>query len=217
MNPGRRRLGFVLAAVVACLAVFVAAFPLIQPGGSGTLEGPAIVPRPIIIGLLLALPAGIAAIAAYGASRPMFIAAGVLSLLESFVSFGGITFGFLLPGTLLIALGLERPTTPSPSRLSRRARFAGLLVVALGIAAWVVPFAMSETVCWMARTGPDGSMVYTRIPNTDTITLGVSDVGGGCDGGAFTLEGLMLAGVVAIGALAMAGLGAGAGRRPSVP
>ena len=217
MRPARRRLGFVLAAVIACLAVAVAAFPALQEGGSRIVRGPSIVPRPVIIGLLLALPAGIAALAAFGASRPMFIAAGALCLLQSFVSFGGITLGFLVPGILLIALGLEAPTTTTPPRpVSRRARAAGLLVVVLGIAAWIVPFAMSETVCWMARTGPDGALVYTRIPNTDSITLEVNDVAGGCDGGAFTIEGLLLAGVVGIGALAMAGLGAGASRRPVV-
>ena len=94
--------------------------------------------------------------------------------------------------------------------------FAGALVLALGIGAWIVPFTLSETMCWTATPGPDGALVYQIVPNTDTSTVGVTGVGAaaGCDGGAFTLQGLMLGGVLAIGALAVAALGAGlAGER----
>ena len=44
----------------------------------------------------------------------------------------------------------------------RRAVIGALAVVALGIGAWIVPFALTETSCWIARTGPDGAIVYTR-------------------------------------------------------
>ncbi|MEA2613013.1 MAG: hypothetical protein QOI52_972, partial [Chloroflexota bacterium] len=92
MKPQRRRLGFVLAGAIAALAALIAALPLIQEGyGSGELSGPEIVPRPVVIALLLALPAALAAVAAARGSRPIFIAAGVLCLLQSFVSFGGAT------------------------------------------------------------------------------------------------------------------------------
>jgi hypothetical protein len=79
MNPKRRRLGYVLAAAIAVLAVLLAALPLIQEGGSVRFDGPTIVPRPIVIGLLLALPAALAVIASLRGSRPVFIAAGILS------------------------------------------------------------------------------------------------------------------------------------------
>jgi hypothetical protein len=207
MNPKRRRLAYVLAATIAALAVVVAAFPLIQEGGSGELSGPDIVPRPIVIGLLLALPAGLVAIAAIRGSRPIFVAAGVLCLLQSIVgAFSGVTLGFLIPGILLISIGLDRASNDSPQPTRRREWFAALLVVGLGIASWVVPFALSETVCWIARSGLDGKPVYTIIPNTDTLTVGLGDIASGCDGGTFTLQGLMVAGVLAIGALAIAGL-----------
>ncbi len=77
------------------------------------------------------------------------------------------------------------------------------------IAAWVVPFALSETVCWIARSGQDGNVVYSIIPDTGSVTLGLDDLASGCDSGTFTLQGLMLAGILAIGALGMAGLGGG--------
>ncbi len=206
----RRRLGYVVAAAIATLAVGVAALPLLQEGGSGELDGPAIVPRPIVIGLLLALPAALAAIGAFRGSRSIFIAAGVLCLLQSLVgAFSGVTLGFLIPGILLISIGLDQASNDAPRRTRRREWLAALVVVGLGIAAWVAPLALSETVCWIARLGPDGDPVYMIIPNPDTLTVGLGDIASGCDGGTFTLQGLMLAGVLAIGALAMAGLSGG--------
>jgi len=212
MNPRRRRLGFVLAAAIAALAVAIAVYPLVQPAGPGEFGWPGIIPRPVVIAALLGLPAGLAAIAAFRGSRPIFITAGALCLLQSFVAFSGVTLGFAIPGILLIVLGLERtPTASPPTR--RRAWLGGVLAVALAIAAWVAPFATSETVCWTAQRGADGNPVYTRIPDTDTLGVGTGDLASGCDSGAFTLEGLMLAGVFAIGALAIAGLAAGSADR----
>jgi hypothetical protein len=205
VNPRRRRLGFVLTATIAVLAVTVASLPLLQ-AGIDSPAGPAIVPRPIVIALLLALPAGIAAIAAFRGSPPLFVAAGVLCLLQSIVAFSGVTLGFVIPGILLVALGLERTTSNG-----RRTWIAAACTIGLGIAAWVAPFATSETACWIASEEPEGTLTYRRVPESDTVTLGLGDVAGGCDGGSFTLEGLLLAGIFAVGALAIAGLVAGNG------
>ncbi len=210
MNANRRRLGFVLAAMIGGLAIAIAALPLFQAAGwSGSLGGPAIVPRPVVIATLLGLPAGVAAIAALRESRPMFIAAGVVCLLQSVVAFSGVTLGFVIPGILLVAVGLEHsPKATAGPASGRRASAAGVLVVGLAIAAWIVPFATGETVCWIARAGSDGNPVYTRIAESNTLTVGVDDLASGCDSGAFTLEGLMVGGVLAIGALAVAALAA---------
>lgn len=211
----RRRLGFVVAATIGVLAVAIAAIPLIQAGGSRELEGPALVPRPIVIAILLGLPAGLAAIAASRDSRPMFIGAGVVCLLQSIVgALSGVTFVFLIPAVLLIGLGLEETQDPWSKVTRRRAWVGGTLVVAMGIAAWIMLFATSETVCWIARAGIDGTPVYTRIPVSDTMSLGPGDVAGGCVGGTFTMQGLLVGAVLAIGALAMAGLTAGIATRP---
>jgi hypothetical protein len=210
MKPQRRRLGFVLAATIAALAAFLAALPLIQNDyGSGELSGPEIVPRPIILALLLGLPAALAAVAAFRGSRPIFIAAGVLCLLQSFVAFSGVTLGFVIPAVLLIVLGVEGASGASMARPPKRELLAGVLVIGLGIAAWIGPFTTSESVCWTARAGPDGKPVYTIIPNTGTLTSGPGELGSGCGGGTFTLQGLMLGGVLAVGALAVASLASG--------
>lgn len=206
MNQQHRRLGLVLAVTIAVLAVAITALPSIQPGSSEELDGPTLVPRPIVTAVLLGLPAVLAAIAALRGSRAMFVAAGVLCLVQSIVAFSGVTLGFLIPGMVLVSLGLRPAPTDPPSPPSRREWYAALFVVGLGIAAWVVPIASAETVCWIARQGPDGDPVYTRIPVTNTLTSGVGDIGSGCNGGVFTLEGLLAGGALAIGALATAGV-----------
>lgn len=207
-TPARdRRLGFVLAATIAVLAIAVAAFPLVQgASGPGTVEGPAIVPRPLVIAFLLGLPAGLAAIAALQGSRAMLVAAGVLCLLQSIVAFSAVTLGFVIPGILLIGLGLERAQAELHHPTRRREWLGAALVVGLAVAAWIAPFATSETVCWIAKPGPDGDPVYRLVPDTGSISLDLDDTAGGCDGGAFTLQGLMVGAVLAIGSLAMAGV-----------
>jgi hypothetical protein len=207
VNSRARRRGVILAATVVVLAVAVATLPLIQGATmSGDLSGPSIVPHPIVLGLLLSLPGLLALTAAIRGSRPLFVAAGVLALLQSFIAFSGVTLGFVLPALLLIMLGASAGSAVPGSPVTRRERLAGVLVVILGIAAWVAPFATTETVCWTARPGSDGSVVYTIIPNSDTLTVEVGELGSGCDGGSFSIEGLALGGVLAIGALALAGL-----------
>ncbi|MGP1675398.1 MAG: hypothetical protein ACTS8Z_09310, partial [Candidatus Limnocylindrales bacterium] len=111
----RRRMGLIVSATIAVLAVAVAALPLIQGSmGPGGIDGPSIVPRPLVIGSLLLLPALIGTIAAIRGSGPLFIAAGVLCLLQSFVAFSGVTLGFVLPAILLIALGIRRSPAGPP-------------------------------------------------------------------------------------------------------
>lgn len=194
-----------MAAAIAVLAGVIAVVSAIQTGGADDFGPPPVVPRPIVIAIVLGLPAGIAAIAALRGSRAMLIAAGALCLLQSVVAFSGVTLGFVIPGIVLISLGLQRAPAEPPSLTRRREWLAGVFVVCVGIAAWVVPFATSETVCWTARAGPDGSPVYTRIPETNTFSGGPGDLGSGCDGGTWTLEGLLAGSVLAIGALAMSG------------
>jgi phosphotransferase system glucose/maltose/N-acetylglucosamine-specific IIC component len=110
----------------------------------------------------------------------------------------------VVPAILLIALGVGGRGTTAP----RRAVIGALAVVILGIGAWIVPFALSETSCWIARSGLGGTIVYSQVSASDTSTLGPGDLASGCDGGSFTLQGVGLAAVLGIGAAAMAVLAA---------
>jgi len=206
--PGRsrdrdpRRSGLGAAGIIAGYAVVVGA---ISAGWIGDLGGdqsspPQAALRPLLLVGLFLLPAVVAAIGAIRRSRPLLIAAGVLTLGQSFIAFTGVTIPFVVPAILLIALGADgRGTTAT-----RRSMIGALAVVVLGIAAWIVPFALSETTCWIARSGPEGTIVYSQMPVTDTSTLAPGDLAAGCDGGSFTLQGVGLAAVLGIGAAAMA-------------
>ena len=126
------------------------------------------------------IPAAIAAIGAIRRSHLLLIAAGTLAIFpQSVIAFSGITLPFLVPAFLLLALGAEGRET----RLPGRALLGGLLVIVLGVAAWVAPFALSETACWVARQASDGTVVYSPIPVSDTLSVGAGEIASGCDGG----------------------------------
>jgi hypothetical protein len=210
-----RRLGLAAAGIVAGLALFIAA---VSAGAIGNLVSddpgpPEVVPRPILLGALLVVPAFIAAVGAWRRSRPILVAAGVLCLAQSFVSFAGVTIPFLVPAFVLLVLGAGGRSEDTP----RRAMVGGVLVIALGFAAWFAPFALTQTSCWIARAGPSGTVIYTPIPvPADTVfgtggghvelSLDAGDVGTGCDGGAVTIEGATLGAVFGLGAIAVATL-----------
>ena len=67
-----------------------------------------------------------------------------------------------------------------------------------------------ETVCWVASMGPDGTPLYRLIPVTDSLSVGVSELGAGCDSSVPTAAGLLTGGILIIGALALAWLASAA-------
>jgi hypothetical protein len=216
-RPARdpRRLGLAASGIIAGCALFVAAISAGLVGDLATddLGPPEVVPRPILLGALLMLPAFVAAIGAIRRSRPILIAAGALCLGQSFIAFSGITIAFVVPALLLFALGTSKGAVEAPPL----AVIGGILVVVLGVAAWVAPFALTETTCWVARNGPDGTLIYAPIPVPENATngsgggsielgLNPSEVATGCDGGAMTLQGAGLAAVFGVGAVAVAAL-----------
>jgi hypothetical protein len=204
-----RRLGVAAAAIIAGYALAVAANSA-STTATVELRPPEVVPSPIRLALLFLLPAVVAAIGAMRRSRPILVAAGVLCLAQSFVAFSGITIPFVVPAFLLLALGTRNDGTGS----SRRAKVGGVVVVVLGFAMWVASFTLTETVCWVAETGADGAVVVRQVPMTETQTLGPTEVGAGCDGGAVAAEGVALGAVLWIGAVAVAAFASSA---PSAP
>ena len=182
-----RRLGLGAAAIVAGYACVVG---LISASASAGEPGPPeVVPRPVVIAVLLMLPAAIATIGAWRRCGPLLIAAGILCLAQSFIAFSGVTLPFVIPAVLLLVIGGRASAVPHP----RRAGLAAIAVVALGIGSWFALLGTTEEVCWVARTGADGELVYSRIPVTDSYTMGLDDVASGCDGGALTTQGIALA------------------------
>lgn len=211
-HPGRdpRRLGLGAAGIIAGYAVVVG---VIAAGARepGELGPPEVVPRPLLIAALCLIPAAIAAIGALRRSRPVLVAAAFVCLAQSFVAFSGITVAFIIPALLLFSLG----ASGAPIETPRRVAVGSILVVGLGLGAWVAPLALTEPSCWIARRGADGTVVYAPrpIPNTATfgpnggsveLELGPDDLAAGCGGGELNIQGAALAGILGIGAVAMA-------------
>jgi hypothetical protein len=190
LDPRTRRLGAVAALIVVALAIFVALIPRLQ-GTTPELSAPSPVPRPLVIAILLAQPAVLALIALMRADRLLLVVAGVAGIVESFVSFSGVTLAFLPPSAVLIVLGLQGSHRGGGSRVRARGAIAGIAIVALVVAAWVAMLATSETVCWVAHGTSDGTVEVVRIPVSNEQTLGPNDVAGGCDGGVPSTPGLL--------------------------
>ena len=199
-----RRLGLAIAAVIIGYAVFIGAiragFIRVQGSGSGDIG-----PSDADLGALwltvaFALPGVIAGIAAERRSGPLLIAAGVLCTCQALVAFSGVALPFVVPGIYLIALGAGT----APSLHARRAMLAGIGVFLLVLASWVAGLGLTETRCWTATEGPDGTYLYADVTATDEMLYGESGVGGsvggaadgpaqiasGCDGGRPTAAGL---------------------------
>lgn len=213
-NPQRDpiRLGIGAAGIIAGYAVVIG---VVAAGARDPEElgPPEAVPRAVLVAALLMLPAALAVIGAIRRSRPILVVAGVLCLVQAFVAFSGVTIPFVVPALLLLALGAQQR-----DRVPRRTVIAGVLVVLLGIGAWVAALAITEPSCWVARTAPDGSVVYAPIPIPAGADLGSSsgsveldlepgDLGKGCGGGQLTVQGAGVAAALGIGAIAIATLG----------
>ena len=212
MDPAQtRRLGIQAAAIIAAYAVVVGAISAVAGGaGPGEFSPPQVVPRPLLLVVLLMLPAALAAIGALEGSRPVVVAAGVLCLAQSFIAFSGVTIPFIVPGFLLLAVRSKGSTIDT----TWRAAIAGVVIVIIGIGALAAPFALTQTTCWVARAGADGTVIYTQTPATDTNSgaLELGDLGSGCGSGELTLEGVGLGGLFAMGAIGLAAIASRPGR-----
>lgn len=200
-----RRLGLAMAAVIVGYGLFVAAIPFLQ--GDRFPAPPWALYRPIALAGLFAVPAVVAAIGAIHGVRTLLIAAGVLCLLQSFISFSGVTFGFLVPAVVLLALGASAGV--EGARPGRAAGLAGILIIGLTIAAWVSLFALTEPRCYVITRAADGTLVTTEVPATDAALNGPAEIqgeGDGCGSAEITLQGLGVSAILAIGAVAIAGL-----------
>jgi hypothetical protein len=218
-----RRPGLGAAAIIAAYALVVGAISAGVGGlaGGGDFAAQETVPRPLLLVGLCMVPGVLAVIGTVRRSGSVLIAGGLLCLAQAFISF--VALPFAVVGFVLLALGAEALGV----KASWRGALGGIFVVVLGIAAWVAPFALTETSCWVARTGADGAVVYERTPvpqdaggasggGEEQIQLNPGDLASGCDSGEMTLEGAGLAAVFGIGALALAALASMTPRPPHI-
>jgi hypothetical protein len=195
-----RRPGLAGALIVigyACVIGLISAIAV-----EGNPNPPTLVPRPILLALLLSVPGFVAAIGAVRRSRPILLAAAVLCFLQSFLAFSGVTFAFLVPALLLLAVGLR-----GGAPVRARAVVGACLVVVLGVSSLIIPlFVATEAACWIVRVEPDGDKVYRSVPYSNTIELGPEDSSGGCSERITTTQGVILSLAVAVAAIGVAEL-----------
>jgi hypothetical protein len=148
------------------------------------------------------------------AGRVLFFIALAAPIVTVVVLTAGV---FVLPLLMVAALApaLRRRGRRWRPPMSRRSIVLGVAIVAIwfgtlsGISMW------TETVCWTGRQTADG-IAYERVPETNSFTFGRNDVGGGCDSGIPTPEGVAR---VAVLSLLVIGLSLVAARssRPADP
>jgi hypothetical protein len=198
-----RQMGLAMAAVIVGYGLFVAAIPFLQ--GDHFPAPPWALYRPIALAGLFAVPAVVAAIGATRGVGQLLIAAGVLCFLQAFIS--GVTLGFVAPGIVLLAFGATAGT--EGARPDRTAGLAGILIIGLTIAAWVSLFTLTGPRCYVVTRAADGTLVTTEVSATDATLNGPAEIqgeGDGCGSAEITLRGLGVSAILAIGAVAIAGL-----------
>jgi hypothetical protein len=191
--------GVSIVLVAAIIATFAA---LSNDDPVADLRRPVLVPRPLITAAFLATPGLIAAVGALRRASVIVVIAGVCALLQSFVAFSGVAFGFILPALVLIYLGMHDADSGSPTP-RRREYGIGLMAVAFLIAAWAVTLGNTETTCWIASAAPDGHIAYRTVPDTGSLELGVADLAGSCDAGP-TMSGVIAAATLLVGSVSVA-------------
>ncbi|MBI3749478.1 MAG: hypothetical protein HY262_11635 [Chloroflexi bacterium] len=195
-----RRMGWFAAILILAFGLFVAVLPLViydEP------RSPWAIYRPVALFVLFSVPAWIAAIGTTRRRPSLLVAAGVICLAQAYVSFSLVAIGFVVPAILLFMVGAHQPSAAA-TREPRRSYAIAAITIALTFSAWVATLGMTEEVCWTSKANPDGTLRYERVPVTDVMTVEPGAVASGCDGGALTLEGMGVGGVLAIGAVAIA-------------
>lgn len=206
-----RRMGLSAAALIATYSLFVAVLPLVlynDPRPPWWLD------RPVALFGLFCVPAVVAAIGAWYGIRPLLVAAGVLSLAQAYLAFSGVTIGFVVPAAVLFWAAAAGSTAGTRPR--RIAAVAGIMVIALTVAAWVSLLSMTEPRCWAGERAADGTIKTVEVPATDNTLHGPAEVpsgGGGCSSAELTIQGLSISAGLAIGAIAVATATTFGGRR----
>jgi len=181
--------------------IFVIATVVVGIAGrdGGGLSPPETIPRGLTLGLLFGVPAVIAAIGVRRRNAVLLAAAGLAALAPAWLSVA--TLPLVIPAVALLV---------AAASATRPERFVGWLltvaIVALQVGALVAIFSNTEQRCWLAYESPTG-LVYRQATEAEShgpFGMPGGPVGSSCDSGALTEQGAALAGVLSLGALALA-------------
>jgi hypothetical protein len=148
-----------------------------------------VVPRPLVITVLYATPAVIVALGAIARRRSLVLAAALLAIPGSVLSFAGVTLVFAVPGLFFVAAAAALPRGPE----TPTARIAGvvLMITEFGLvvaAGWAVLIGLTRPACF-------------SIPG-----------GSGCSSAAISPEGVVAAAALLAAAVGLAAVAAAASR-----
>ena len=187
-----------LAGVGGTLVIAAIVFAVANRSDSD-LAPPEAINRGIVLGLLIALPAAIAALGVWRRDRVLFIAAAAATL--PFAGLSVVTLPLFITALMFILAGAA---AAGPRRRARWLQAVAIGVLQVGAIASL--WGTTETRCWAAY--PSGSGYEYRFVPTSNEGLEMGGPGqpvaGGCDGGALTERGAAVAGVLVIGELAIA-------------
>lgn len=128
-----RTLGLLATGMAALCGVSLA----LLTASNQTAGLPAEVPWPIVFGALLISPALIGGLGAVSGRRSLLLAAGMLCLVESVLSFSGVTLIFLVP-VLVFLRAAALTSTSAPREPVRPIRWIILVALAIPVAVLAV-------------------------------------------------------------------------------
>jgi hypothetical protein len=173
----------------ACAGILVVALVplLVAISRPDPLGPPDLVPRWLVLGLAIAVPALIGAIGTRQRDPALLIAAACLCLPFGILSFA--TIPILIPAVLLVVAAAS--VDGSRGRLGW---LRAIAIVALGVGALTGLLGTTETRCWLAFDSPSGMSyrVATEAEAGGPIGGPGGPVAAGCDGGALTMLGATL-------------------------
>jgi hypothetical protein len=188
---GRGAIGGVL--VIALVPALVALRPV------SDLEPPEALPRWLVLGLLIAVPAVVGFVGLRRGDPALLVAAGLACLPLMFVSVA--TFPLVIPALLFLA------AARGTRRRSRPLTFlAAVLIVGLVTGSLFGLLSTTETRCWLAYE-IDGQRVYrdaTPLEAEGPIGGAGGPFAAGCAGGSLTPQGILIATLLGGGAVALA-------------
>jgi hypothetical protein len=203
-------MAFVAVVLVVGYAAFVVALPFLIYRPERMLP-PWWFYRPIGLFGLFTVPAVVVLIGVALGNRLLLVVGGVLCLLQSFIAFSGVTFGFLVAAAVLLRIGSL--SEPGGGRLGTRGALAGFAIVALAVGAWVAFLGLTEPRCWVGSPRADGATEVVEVPASEAERNGpgpVAPFGEGCGSAEITIRGLGLAAALSIAAIAAAARAPGA-------
>ena len=195
-----RTYGYAAVGGILVVAALILAIGRRSEGDVGDVGPPEAIPRGLALTLLVAVPAIVAAIGVRRRDRVLVIAAGLATLPAAVLSVA--TIALILPALLSFVAGASMA---APSKRSRWLLLPVIVALQAG-AIWAL-LGTTEGGCWVAYESGGGGLIYRAASEAETHGLmggpGLP-VAGGCGGGALTERGAALAGILVIGALAIA-------------